>query len=73
MAARAKALEGVGWMAIDQRDLDRAEAAAQEGLKLGAEVEIESSLAASFRTMLGYAADTTRRLRAGEGATRRKP
>jgi predicted ATPase len=31
VAARAKALEGVCWMAIDWRELDRAEAAAQAG------------------------------------------
>jgi predicted ATPase/DNA-binding SARP family transcriptional activator len=54
VAARAKALEGMCWMAIDQRDLDRAEAAAQAGLKLDDEVEIGNKLAASFRTMLGY-------------------
>ena len=35
--ARAKALEGVGWLANLQGDLDRAEAAAEEGLKLSAE------------------------------------
>jgi non-specific serine/threonine protein kinase len=38
VAARLKALEGMCWMAIDQRDLDRAEAAAQAGLKLDDEV-----------------------------------
>src|SRR5215213_9085784 len=54
VAARAKALEGVCWMAIDWRDLDRAEAVAQAGLKLDDEVEIGNKLAASFRTMLGY-------------------
>jgi predicted ATPase/DNA-binding SARP family transcriptional activator/DNA-binding CsgD family transcriptional regulator len=53
VAARAKALEGMCWMAIDQRDLDRAEATAQAGLKLD-ELEIGNKLAASFRTMLGY-------------------
>ena len=57
VAARLKALEGMCWMAIDQRDLDRAEAAAQAGLKLDEEVEIGNKLAASFRTMLGYTVD----------------
>jgi predicted ATPase/DNA-binding CsgD family transcriptional regulator len=55
VAARLKALEGVFWLTYDQQDLDRAEAAAQEGLKLSAESEIEDSFAASFRTMLAYA------------------
>jgi DNA-binding CsgD family transcriptional regulator/tetratricopeptide (TPR) repeat protein len=55
VAARAKALEGVCWMAMDWRELDRAEAAAQAGLKLDDEAEIGNKFAASFRTMLGYA------------------
>jgi ATP/maltotriose-dependent transcriptional regulator MalT len=50
--ARVKALEALFWLAFDQWDLDRAEAVAQEGLKLGAEAEIGSSLAASLRIML---------------------
>jgi tetratricopeptide (TPR) repeat protein len=55
-AVRAKALVAVGWLAHAQVDLDRAEAAAQEGLELSDEVEIGSSLAASFRILLGIAA-----------------
>jgi len=51
-AARLKALEALFWLTYDQSDLDRAEAVAQEGLKLSNEAEVEGSLAASFRTML---------------------
>ena len=54
--ARVKGLEAVGWLKVWQMDLDQAEAVAQEGLELSAEAGIESSLAASFRTMLGIAA-----------------
>src|SRR5215207_129980 len=52
VAARLKALEALFWLTYDQSDLDRAEAVAQEGLKLSNEAEVEGSLAASFRTML---------------------
>jgi DNA-binding CsgD family transcriptional regulator/tetratricopeptide (TPR) repeat protein len=55
-AVRAKALKAVGWLAHAQIDLDRAEVAAQEGLKLSAEAEIGGSLAASFRSVLGVSA-----------------
>jgi predicted ATPase/class 3 adenylate cyclase len=55
-SVRAKALMAVAWLAHAQVDVDRAEAAAQEGLKLSDEVEIGSSLAASFRILLGIAA-----------------
>ena len=40
--ARAKALTGVGWLATMQGDLDRAEAAAEEGLKLSTQAGIRS-------------------------------
>jgi hypothetical protein len=56
-AVRAKALNAVGRIAIAQSDTHRAEVAAQEGIELSTEVEIGSSLAASFRSMLGLAAD----------------
>ncbi|MCD6054369.1 MAG: adenylate/guanylate cyclase protein [Rubrobacteraceae bacterium] len=55
-AVRAKALEAVGWLADDQGDIDRAVAAAEEGLSLSARVKIESSVTASFLRMLGSAA-----------------
>jgi predicted ATPase/DNA-binding SARP family transcriptional activator/DNA-binding CsgD family transcriptional regulator len=51
--ARAKALEGVGWLADKQGDLDRAEAAAEEGLKLSAEAELSELGAAEFHNVLG--------------------
>ena len=54
--ARAKALEGVGWLADLQGDIDRAVAAAEEGLSIGARVEIKSSITASFLRLLGSAA-----------------
>ena len=55
-AVRAKALEAVGWLADDQGDIDRAVAAAEEGLSLSARSKIESSVTASFLRMLGSAA-----------------
>jgi predicted ATPase/class 3 adenylate cyclase len=56
-AARAKALDAVGGLAHDQGDIHRAEAAAQEGLKLSAQAEIESGRVASFRRTLGITAE----------------
>jgi predicted ATPase/class 3 adenylate cyclase len=53
-AVRIKALDGLAWLADEQGDLDRAQAAAEEGLMLSAEAEIEdSSLTASLRGTLG--------------------
>jgi predicted ATPase/DNA-binding SARP family transcriptional activator/DNA-binding CsgD family transcriptional regulator len=54
--ARAKALEAVGWLADDQDDIDRAVAAAEEGLSLSTEAEIGSNGAAPFLRILGAAA-----------------
>src|SRR5215207_1795180 len=54
--ARVKALEGVGWLADLQGDIDRAVAAAEEGLRLGARAKLESSDKASFLRILGSAA-----------------
>jgi predicted ATPase len=54
--ARAKALEGVGWLADRHGDLDRAEAAAEEGLKLSAEAELGELVVAEFQNVLGDAA-----------------
>src|SRR5215217_2208737 len=53
-AARAKALEAVGWLADDQGDIDRAVAAAEEGLSLSAGAEIID--ATPFLRTLGSAA-----------------
>jgi len=54
--ARAKALEGVGWLADLQGDIVRAVAAAEEGLRLSTRVKIHSSDKASFLRILGSAA-----------------
>jgi predicted ATPase/class 3 adenylate cyclase/Tfp pilus assembly protein PilF len=58
VAARTKALEGLSWLADAQGDLDRAEAAAEEGLQLSTKARIERSLAASLRVRLAEAAET---------------
>jgi predicted ATPase/DNA-binding SARP family transcriptional activator/DNA-binding CsgD family transcriptional regulator len=55
--ARAKALDGVGWLTAEgQRDIDRVEAAAKEGLKLCDEAGIGGVIAADLKTLLGQAA-----------------
>jgi predicted ATPase/class 3 adenylate cyclase/Tfp pilus assembly protein PilF len=51
--ARARALEGVGWLAWGQGDLDRAQAAAKEGLKLSAEAGLGDVVAADLLNVLG--------------------
>src|SRR5215204_2591358 len=53
--ARARALEGVGWLASDQGDLDRAQAAAEEGLKLTTEAGLGDVVVADFQNVLGEA------------------
>ena len=55
-SARAKVLEGLGWLANQQGDLDRAEATAEEGLKLSAEAGLGEVVAADFQNVLGDAA-----------------
>src|SRR5215208_6569831 len=55
--ARARALEGVGWLASSQGDLDRAQAAAKEGLKLSTEAGLGKVIVANFQNVLG---DTAR-------------
>ena len=54
--ARARALEGVGWLASSQGDLDRAQAAANEGLMLSTEAELGKVVVADFQNVLGDAA-----------------
>jgi len=54
--ARARVLEGIGWLANQQGDIDRAEATAEAGLKLSAEAELGEVLAANFQDILGDAA-----------------
>jgi predicted ATPase/DNA-binding SARP family transcriptional activator/DNA-binding CsgD family transcriptional regulator len=51
--ARADALDGVGWLASEQGEIDRAEAAAKEGLKLCEEAGIGGIIAADFKNLLG--------------------
>jgi predicted ATPase/class 3 adenylate cyclase len=55
-AARAKALEAVGWLVNERGDIEGAEAAAEEGLTLSAQAGIESTRKASFLRMLGATA-----------------
>ena len=54
--ARAKALDGVGWLASEQRDIDRVQAAAEEGLELSEEAGIGGVILADFKNLLGEAA-----------------
>ena len=53
--ARARALEGVGWLASGQGDLDRAQDAAKEGLKLSTEAGLGDVVAADLQNVLGEA------------------
>jgi predicted ATPase/DNA-binding SARP family transcriptional activator/DNA-binding CsgD family transcriptional regulator len=55
-AARAKALDGVGWLASEQHDIDRVQAAGEEGLELSEEAEIGGVILANFKNLLGEAA-----------------
>lgn len=52
VAVRIKALEALFWLTYDQWELVHAEEIAIEAMGLSAQVEIESSLAASLRIML---------------------
>jgi predicted ATPase/DNA-binding SARP family transcriptional activator/DNA-binding CsgD family transcriptional regulator len=54
--ARAKALDGVGWLASEQHDIDRVQAAAEEGLELSEEAGIGGVILADFKNLLGEAA-----------------
>jgi ATP/maltotriose-dependent transcriptional regulator MalT len=65
--ARARVLEGVGWLADKQGDLDRAEDTAEEGLKLSAEAELGELVVAEFQNVLG---DVARQRGDYERATR---
>ena len=53
--ARARALEGVGWLASGQGDLDRAQAAAKEGLKLSTEAGLGDVVTADLQNVMGEA------------------
>jgi DNA-binding CsgD family transcriptional regulator/tetratricopeptide (TPR) repeat protein len=52
VVARLRALKALYWVTLEQWDNDRAGAVAQEAMELSAEVDIDSSLAASLRIML---------------------
>ena len=54
--ARAKALDGVGWLASEQHDIDRVQAVAEEGLELSEEAGIGGVILADFKNLLGEAA-----------------
>jgi hypothetical protein len=45
MAARAKGLEALAWLADVREDMDRAEAAAEEGLRLSEEARAGEGVA----------------------------
>jgi predicted ATPase/DNA-binding SARP family transcriptional activator/DNA-binding CsgD family transcriptional regulator len=57
VAARAKALDGVGWLAVGQGDIDRGAVAAEEGLELIGGSDVEGINAAHFLRMLGQVAE----------------
>jgi tetratricopeptide (TPR) repeat protein len=54
--ARARALEGVGWLAEGQGDFDRGQAATEEGLKLSTEAGLGDVVVADLLNVLGDAA-----------------
>jgi predicted ATPase/class 3 adenylate cyclase len=56
VAARVKALERLSGFVSDQGDLDRAEALAQEGIKLSEQAGLGGSVAAEFLRTLGWIA-----------------
>ena len=51
--ARAQALMGMGWLALEQDDMELAKAAAEEGLELTTKTEIEKGVEAFFWGVLG--------------------
>ena len=53
--ARAKALEGIGWLAYGQADIDRMKESATEGLRLSTEAGLGSHHRALFLQVLGEA------------------
>ena len=55
-AVRAKGLNAVGWLAQWQGDIQRASAAAEEGLRLSPQVGKEDSIANHLRLLLGFTA-----------------
>jgi predicted ATPase/class 3 adenylate cyclase len=56
-AARAKALEGFGWLVYRTGEIDRAVVAAEDGLKLSEEAGLGDAVAANFLRRLGWMAE----------------
>jgi tetratricopeptide (TPR) repeat protein len=56
-AARAKVLEGLGWLTYRQGDTDRAKEIAEEGLKLSDEAGLGGVVTANFLNILGWMAE----------------
>jgi len=56
-AVRAKGLQAVCWIAVAQKDFDRAGAAAEEGLKLSDQAGLGGAAAASFLRTSGWMAE----------------
>ena len=71
-AARAKALEGFGWLVYRVGEMNRAVVAAEEGLELSDEAGLGGAVRAKFLGLLGWIVEVQGRPRTGEGATRRK-
>jgi len=55
-AARAKALEGFGWLVYRTGEIDRAVAVGEEGLKLSHQAELGGAVAAELLRLLGWTA-----------------
>jgi predicted ATPase/DNA-binding SARP family transcriptional activator len=72
-AVRIKALEGLSWLANVQGDLDKAEAIAQEGLRLCVEAGIEGSVAAPPAANTGGGGADAGRPQAGTGVVGGRP
>ena len=56
-AARAKALNAIGWLAQWQGDVERASNAAEEGLQLSIEAGIETRVTNHLRLLVGFTAE----------------
>src|SRR5687767_8989735 len=56
-SARARSVDGVGWLALELGDAVRAVAAAEEGLKLRAQLGLEASVSASLLRLQGMSTE----------------
>ena len=66
VAARAKALSAVGWLAMDQDDTDRVVEAAEEGLEAECRNRNRGSLRGLIHAYAGVGGEDAGRLRAGD-------